>query len=181
MEMLRKLHHSGVTVPHTFRIRERIDFYERICRGHEEMLFEDYPAVRARMNELMDRLDTLERPCCLSHIDSVADNFLFLPDGSLRLIDWEYAGMCDPLIDIAMCSIYSYYSQEELDHLLEEYPARPIRRRTLCHVCLCGARRFRGRSGRSSRVWKDANLAITAIRCTGMRKIIIENCFRGLC
>jgi len=54
MEMLRKLHHSGVTVPHTFRIRERIDFYERICRGHEEMLFEDYPAVRARMNELMD-------------------------------------------------------------------------------------------------------------------------------
>ncbi|MFQ8841317.1 MAG: hypothetical protein ACLR8P_10815 [Clostridium fessum] len=52
MEMLRKLHHSGVTVPHTFRIRERIDFYERICRGHEEMLFEDYPAVRARMNEL---------------------------------------------------------------------------------------------------------------------------------
>ena len=121
MEMLRKLHHSGVTVPHTFRIRERIDFYERICRGHEEMLFEDYPAVRARMNELMDRLDTLERPCCLSHIDSVADNFLFLPDGSLRLIDWEYAGMCDPLIDIAMCSIYSYYSQEELDHLLEEY------------------------------------------------------------
>lgn len=45
------------------------------------MLFEDYPAVRARMNELMDRLDTLERPCCLSHIDSVADNFLFLPDG----------------------------------------------------------------------------------------------------
>ena len=85
------------------------------------MLFEDYPAVRARMNELMDRLDTLERPYCLSHIDSVADNFLFLPDGSLRLIDWEYAGMCDPLIDIAMCSIYSYYSQEELDHLLEEY------------------------------------------------------------
>lgn len=121
MEMLRKLHHSDVTVPHTFRIRERIDFYEQICRGHEKMLFEDYPAVRARMNELMDRLDTLERPCCLSHIDSVADNFLFLPDGSLRLIDWEYAGMCDPLIDIAMCSIYSYYSQEELDHLLEEY------------------------------------------------------------
>ena len=135
MDMLRKLHHSGVTVPHTFRIRERIDFYEKICRGHEEMLFEDYPAVRARMNELMDRLDTLERPCCLSHIDSVADNFLFLPDDSLRLIDWEYAGMCDPLIDIAMCSIYSYYSQEELDHLLEEYlPACPIGRERLSRM-----------------------------------------------
>lgn len=121
MEMLRKLHSSGVTVPHKFNIRERIDFYERICKGHEELLFEDYKTVRSRMNELMDKLDSLDRPCCLSHIDSVADNFLFLPDGTLKLIDWEYAGMCDPLIDIAMCSIYSYYAEEELDNLLAVY------------------------------------------------------------
>lgn len=121
MEMLRKLHTSGVTVPHKFNIRERIEFYERICRGNEEMLFEDYKTVRQWMNELMDKLDTLNRPCCLSHIDSVADNFLFLPDGSIKLIDWEYAGMCDPLIDIAMCSIYSYYSEDELDAILNIY------------------------------------------------------------
>lgn len=121
MEMLRTLHNSGVTVSHRFNIREKIDFYERICRGHEEMLFEDYKDVRGWMNKLMDKLDELGRPCCLSHIDSVADNFLFLPDGTLKLIDWEYAGMCDPLIDIAMCSIYSYYSEKELDHLLEVY------------------------------------------------------------
>ena len=121
MEMLRKLHSSGVTVPHKFNIRERIDFYERICKGHEELLFEDYKTVRSRMNELMDKLDSLDRPCCLSHIDSVADNFLFLPDGTLKLIVWEYAGMCDPLIDIAMCSIYSYYAEEELDNLLAVY------------------------------------------------------------
>ena len=88
------------------------------------MLFEDYPAVRARMNELMDRLDTLKRPCCLSHIDSVADNFLFLPDGSLRLIDWEYAGMCDPLMDVSMCAIYSYYEEEQTEKLLELYLQR---------------------------------------------------------
>ena len=121
MEMLRKLHSSGVTVPHKFNIRERIDFYERICKGHEELLFEDYKTVRSWMNELMDKLESLDRPCCLSHIDSVADNFLFLPDGTLKLIDWEYAGMCDPLIDIAMCSIYSYYDEEELDNLLAVY------------------------------------------------------------
>ena len=64
------------------------------------------------MNELLDRLDALQRPKVLSHIDSVADNFLFLPDGSVRLIDWEYSGMCDPLIDISMCAIYSYYDED---------------------------------------------------------------------
>ena len=56
------------------------------------------------MNELMDQLDAMQRPRVLSHIDSVADNFLFLPDGSVRLIDWEYAGMCDPLIDLSTVS-----------------------------------------------------------------------------
>ena len=29
--------------------------------------------------------------------------------------------MCDPLIDLAMCSIYSYYNIEETETLLEAY------------------------------------------------------------
>lgn len=32
--------------------------------------------------------------------------------------------MCDPLIDVAMCAIYSYYDDEQLDHLLELYLGR---------------------------------------------------------
>ena len=29
--------------------------------------------------------------------------------------------MCDPLIDIAMCAIYSYFDDEKTDHLIEVY------------------------------------------------------------
>ena len=72
----------------------------------------------------MDRLDSLQRPKVLSHIDSNVDNFLFQPDGTVRLIDWEYSGMCDPLIDISMCAIYSYYNEEEMDRLTELYLGR---------------------------------------------------------
>ena len=72
----------------------------------------------------MDGLDHLDRPRALSHIDSVADNFLFLPDGNIRLIDWEYAGMCDPFIDVAMCCIYSYYNEDQSDWLTEAYLGR---------------------------------------------------------
>lgn len=124
MALIRKLHHSGVHVEHTFDIRERIGFYESLCKGYESRLFEDYSDVRRHMNLLMDRLDKMGRTKVLSHIDSVCDNFLFLPSGELRLIDWEYAGMCDPLIDVSMCAIYSYYNDAEAENLLSVYLGR---------------------------------------------------------
>ena len=125
MAILRKLHGSEITVSHSFDIRERIDFYERICMAGKGTLFEDYDSVREKMDRLMDRLERLNRPKTLSHIDSNPDNFLCLPDGSIRLIDWEYAGMCDPLIDISMCAIYVYYKEEQMNQLAELYLERP--------------------------------------------------------
>ncbi len=124
MKELHRLHESDLVVEHDFDIRERISFYEKLCTAHGGTLFEDYEKVRTWMDELMDGLDALRRPKRLAHIDSVADNFLFLPDGSVRLIDWEYAGMCDPLIDISMCAIYSYYNDEAVEHLMDIYFGR---------------------------------------------------------
>ncbi len=121
MKKLHRLHESGLVVDHDFDIRERISFYEKLCTAHGGTLFEDYEKVRGWMDELMDGLDALHRPKSLSHIDSVADNFLFLPDGSVRLIDWEYAGMCDSLIDVSMCAIYSYYNDEAVEQLMNIY------------------------------------------------------------
>lgn len=77
--------------------------------------------MRGHMNTLLKRLDRLDRKKTLCHIDSVCDNFLFLPDGGIRLIDWEYAGMCDPMIDVSMATIYSYYNEEEAEKLLAIY------------------------------------------------------------
>lgn len=121
MELLKQVHQADLTVAHLFDIRERISFYEDLCQSHGGIPFEDYPLIKKQMTELMDNLDLLDRPRTLSHIDSVADNFLFLPDGNIRLIDWEYAGMCDPFIDVAMCCIYSYYNEEQSDWLIETY------------------------------------------------------------
>ncbi len=121
MDLARRLHTSGVTVSHRFDIRERIDFYEKLCQAHGGTRFEDYETTRTQMDELMDNLDRLKRPDTLSHIDVVVDNVLILADGTSRLIDWEYAGMCDPLIDVAMCAIYSYYNEEDADHLIRLY------------------------------------------------------------
>ena len=124
MQEIKRLHQSGLTVAHTFSLRERIDFYENLCRHRQEMLFEDYTEVRQNMNRLLSLLEQMDRPSCLAHVDCVPDNFLILPDGTGKIIDWEYAGMQDPLIDVAMCAIYSYYNEEETDHLIELYLGR---------------------------------------------------------
>lgn len=121
MDLVTKLHQSGIQLNHSFDIRERIAFYENLCIKHGGIPFEDYEMVRDWMNTLMDQLDAMNRPKTIAHIDSNVDNFLFLPDGDLKLIDWEYCGMCDPLIDVAMCGIYSYLNEEEMNRLIYIY------------------------------------------------------------
>lgn len=125
MEVLHCLHKSKIFAGHDFDIRERILFYEQLCRAHGGTRFEDYETVREEMIELIDNLEKLNRPKVLAHIDSNVDNFLILPDGDVRLIDWEYSGMCDPLIDLGMCAIYSYYSEEQVEQLMELYFGQP--------------------------------------------------------
>ncbi|MDO4294612.1 MAG: phosphotransferase [bacterium] len=124
MALLRTIHNAPIQVAHRFDLRNRIQFYEDLCRQHNCLLFEDYEEVRSHMNTLLDFLEQRDRPQTLAHIDSNVDNFLFLPNGEVKLIDWEYAGMCDPLIDIAMCSIYSYYTEDEMLALLKLYLQR---------------------------------------------------------
>ena len=124
MSMVRRLHQSGITVAHSFDIRERISFYEKLCRSHGALLFEDYEEVKGWMDWLMDTLDSMERPKCLCHIDANVDNFLFFEDGSVKLLDWEYAGMCDPVMDVSMCAIYSYYNEEDMERLFRLYLRR---------------------------------------------------------
>ena len=100
----------------------------------QALLFQDYAEQKFRAERIFSGLQQLGRRQCIAHIDSVADNFLFLPGAELpngerdpekiKLIDWEYCGMCDPLIDVSMCAIYSFMKEEQADRLLEVYLER---------------------------------------------------------
>jgi thiamine kinase-like enzyme len=41
--------------------------------------------------------------------------------GALRLIDWEYAGLGEPLFDLASVCVYHRYSAPQRDALLAAY------------------------------------------------------------
>ena len=119
MTKLREFHELNLTVAHHFDIFGQIDFYESLWNG-EKSYFKDYETTKTAIFELKKWIDTLEKNETLVHIDAVPDNFLFTKDG-IRIIDWEYAGMQDPHVDIAMFCIYSLYSREQVDHLIDLY------------------------------------------------------------
>lgn len=119
MTKLREFHELNLTVDHRFDIFGQIDFYESLWNG-EKSYFKDYEKTKAAIFELKKWIDTLDKTETLVHIDAVPDNFLFIKDG-IRIIDWEYAGMQDPHVDIAMFCIYSLYSKEQVDRLIDLY------------------------------------------------------------
>ena len=124
MDLLRTLHETDVSVSHSFDIAERIEYYTGLCEKSGGISFEDVEEVHKNMMLLLDLLKEMKSESRLCHIDSVADNFIITADNKIKLIDWEYAGMADPVIDVAMCAIYSYYDKSQADELLETYLKR---------------------------------------------------------
>lgn len=123
MELLREFHANEIKVAHFFDLREKIDFYGELFE--KKSVYADYEKTREKINWVLDRIDEMPKECRLTHMDAVPDNFLIetLEDGGeqIRLIDWEYAGMQDPHVDIAMFAIYAMYDAEEIEQLIELY------------------------------------------------------------
>lgn len=147
MARLREFHNMGLQVSHTFDMYERIDFYESLWGGAKSA-YRDYEQTKADVLSLRPYVESTRQAWCLAHIDPVADNFLFCPDGeggeALQLIDWEYAGMQDPHVDIAMFAIYSSYGKDQLDHLIDIYFSdeggcdAATRAKIYCYMATCG-------------------------------------------
>ncbi len=141
MRKLKEIHSMNLKVNHQFDIFGQIDFYESLWNGVSSA-YEDYATTKSSVMGLKSYIERHRANMCLTHIDAVPDNFLFLTNGEVRLIDWEYAGMQDPHVDIAMFCIYALYSREQVDHLIDVYFGnhceREIRIKIYCYIASCG-------------------------------------------
>lgn len=146
MKKLREFHAMELRVSHTFDIFGQIEFYEKLWDGHPSV-YKDYTKTKANVLSLRSFVESLERKQCLTHIDAVPDNFLFYtPQGSteelLQLTDWEYSGMQDPHVDIAMFCIYSLYSKTQVDRLIDIYFENKCdsvtRTKIYAYIAMCG-------------------------------------------
>ncbi len=147
MEKLVEFHRLHLTLPHTFDIFGQIEFYESLWEGKISM-YRDYATTKAHALELREYIEKTRTDWCLTHIDAVPDNFLFYstPEGeALQLTDWEYSGMQDPHVDIAMFCIYSLYSKRQVDRLISLYfdaaggeCSRAVKAKIYAYIAACG-------------------------------------------
>lgn len=145
MEKLRNFHEMRIKVPHTFDIYGQIEFYESLWNGQPSM-YKDYLKTKQNDFKLKPLIDSLEKDWCLTHIDAVPDNFLFFhsadEEEELQLTDWEYAGMQDPHVDIAMFCIYCLYDKKQVDRLIDIYFKdccdKPTRAKIYAYISVCG-------------------------------------------
>ena len=122
MRALRSFHERRLTGAKPFDPFETLAFYEKLMPA-ERLNSVEYQEVREEVFSLRSFLRPfLTDHITLCHIDSIFDNFLFV-EGRERpyLIDWEYAGLSDPLIDIARFAIYANYTEAETEQLLAGY------------------------------------------------------------
>ena len=148
MDKLRTFHGMHLTVDHDFDIFGQIEFYESLWDGAPS-IYRDYRRTKENLLNLRPYLDSIEKDRCLTHIDAVPDNFLFYtPEEAsaageqLQLTDWEYSGMQDPHVDIAMFCIYSLYNRAQCDRLIDIYFEGNCDRRTrikiYLYIAICG-------------------------------------------
>lgn len=141
MGQLRAFHEQKLHVGHTFDIFGQLDFYESLWGG-QKSAYRDYAKTKENVLALKPFIDAHVEDWCLTHIDAVPDNFLFTTNGEIRLIDWEYAGMQDPHVDIAMFCIYALYNKRQVNRLINLYfenaCPRETRIKIYCYIAVCG-------------------------------------------
>ena len=144
MKKLREFHGQKLRVDHSFDLFGQMEYYESLWEGTPSA-YKDYEKTKAHVLLLKDYIEANAGERVLTHIDAVPDNFLFVEENGkeeIRLIDWEYAGMQDPHVDIAMFCIYSLYKKEQVDHLIDLYFEGNCDDRTrikiYCYIAVCG-------------------------------------------
>ena len=144
MKWLRTFHGLKLKVDHDFDIFSQMEFYETLWDGTPSV-YKDYEKTKTNILSLRPYIGAHITEKVLTHIDAVPDNFLFFErygKEEIRLIDWEYAGMQDPHVDLAMFCIYSLYSKFQVDRLIEAYFIEgcddATRIKIYCYIAACG-------------------------------------------
>lgn len=123
MSLLRTLHDAKLESEHTFEITERIEYYYRLCLAENVQFHDGFDAHYHLVKSVIEAYKKISRPKVLCHVDTAQSNFI--KHGILMtLLDWEYSGMSDPLLDVAMFANSCGFNREAIDDLLITYLKR---------------------------------------------------------
>ena len=105
-------------------------------------MYADYEQTEEQVLALRPYIENCPKEWTLTHIDPVPDNFLITDEGEVRLIDWEYAAMQDPHLDVAMFCLYALYDRQQVEQTIEAYFPEGCNRETriklYCYIAAGG-------------------------------------------
>lgn len=137
---LRRLHESGARFPFRFELFAMIDEYLRLLSGKDVALPDGYHDVVAEAGSVRAALAAHPVAPVACHCDPLCENFL---DDGVRvwIVDWEYAGMNDPMWDLGDLSVEGQFGESQDEALLTTYfggEARPFDRgRMVIYKAMC--------------------------------------------
>jgi thiamine kinase-like enzyme len=124
LDLIRKVHESGISIKYDYNIIENMEKYIMLCDKESKML-DELKNNQNKIDEIQKIVNSLNIPPVLCHGDACATtNFLRLPDGSIKIIDWEQTGMADPLLDIAILTLHQGFENIDPVWCLHQYLKR---------------------------------------------------------
>lgn len=139
-KLLYDLHHSGRQMNNEFSVKREYERYKSQAKEVQGKYYEGYELMDEWFYHLMERLNQMEIQRCTCHNDLVAENLIKDPQGNMYLIDWEYAGMNDPMWDLAAHLLECSFSPREEELFLHYYfqgemPRQCIERIAIYKMC----------------------------------------------
>ncbi len=111
--------HEMETIPETFSPFRVVEDSAKIARRFNVDFPDNFDWLIEQMNTAEAALKKSPFTPKLCHNDLLNANFL--DDGEIRILDWEYAGMGDPVFDLANFSVHHEFNDEQDHWLLEAY------------------------------------------------------------
>ena len=124
MAVARKLHAQDVSLDRSFDYLEEGLKYEAMLLEKGPIEVPGYDELRAQAIHARELAEADGAPKCLTHNDFFNLNLLYGEDGTLSLIDWEYAGMSDFASDYGTFVVTCMLDDAEAERALELYYGR---------------------------------------------------------
>ncbi len=112
--------HSAPEVPGTFNLPLVIDDYISTAKRYGVNMPSELDKALDYSRKIIDAIDRCPSRTAPCHNDLIAANFLQSRD-RLYLLDWEYAGMGDPYVDLGNCAVNFCMDEAACTVLMESY------------------------------------------------------------
>lgn len=132
LKLLKKLHSSNIKVDYDWDLSVEVMKYLNLCIK-AEIKIDKLEENLIKINELINDIRLFNFEKKLIHGDPLHENFL-VSKNKVYLIDWEYSGMGDPLVDLAMMALCEDFTNKEIEYIYYVYNDERISNEILAKI-----------------------------------------------